>query len=149
MNWFEQIFITFSLVLGTVAGESLVIKAFGRPKKGWHALIQVLGFIILVVIMLNSITTTNTGFRVVSAIYFLTSFLAIVFINGLTTLIGFSAVKVKKTVTRQRSEESKIIGLYRSLKHKGVKEKDIICSLEEAGFKKTRKVVSDFKKLSK
>ncbi len=33
MNWFEQIFITFSLVLGTVVGESLVIKAFGRPKK--------------------------------------------------------------------------------------------------------------------
>jgi len=149
MNWLNQIFISFSLIAGTVIGESFSVKAFGKPKGIMSVLIQMFLFVSLVVVLLNSFLVYELNQTLLILVYFMISLFSILFANGATTLLGSCSIKVKNVVSRERSEESKVIGAYMVLKRKGVSDSDVKESLKQAGFKKVDEIIKNFKSLNK
>lgn len=149
MNWWNQVFITFSIIIGTGLGEAVSIKSFGKPSKSWVSIVQVVLFVGLLITVVNSVTVSSDNLLLTTGVFCFLSFLSIIFSSGLVTFAGLAGRRVKKTVLRKRSDESKIIGLYRSLKHKGVSEEDILDSLSEAGFRNADKIIDELKRINK
>jgi hypothetical protein len=131
-----QVALTLSLVLSVVLGESLSTRVFGVLKNSWLYLLDILLFVVLVVVALNNIGVENPVIAL--PLYFLSGFLIIISVRGLTTLLGFESAKsIRREEKRvEANEEHYIENLIRNLKRYDLKTDEIEEVLLNSGFKK-------------
>lgn len=146
MNTIMQIITTLALVFGIALGEFLSAKVFGTLKKMWLYLIELILFVSIIVLTLNSLALTVYSTYLITAIYFFSGFLTIVFVRGVITGLGIFSEHVKKEVLKSKNELDYILGLKKALERRKFKPKDIIKISKEAGFseKNIDKVINYF-----
>lgn len=131
-----QVALTLSLVFSVVLGESLSTRVFGVLKNSWLYLLDILLFVVLVVVALNNIGVENPVIAL--PLYFLSGFLIIISVRGLTTLLGFESAKsIRRDKKRvEANEEHYIENLIRNLERYNLKVDEIKEVLLNSGFKK-------------
>ncbi len=131
-----QVALTLSLVFSVVLGESLSTRVFGVLKNSWLYLLDILLFVVLVVVALNNIGVENPVIAL--PLYFLSGFLIIISVRGLTTLLGFESAKsIRRDKKRvEANEEHYIENLIRNLERYNLKVDEIEEVLLNSGFKK-------------
>jgi hypothetical protein len=138
-----QMALTLSLVVSAMLGELVSTKVFGTLKSAWLYIIDIILFVVVMVVVLNSIGVYEALIAV--PLYFISGFLTIVSVRGLTTLMGFESAKLaEKGKISEVREEHYIKNLRRNLERYNMEEDEIEEVLLNSGFKK-RLVQGEFR----
>ena len=136
MTLLIQILTTLVLVIGIILGESISTKAFGMFKKTWFYLIEITFFVLILVLIFNSVSLTEYSEIATLLIYGISGFLTIIFVRGVMSGLGIFSKHVEKKVLRKKDEKDYIIGLKKSLERRGFEIEEIIKIAKETGFRK-------------
>lgn len=147
MNIYLQILTTLSLVGGIFIGELAATKVLGVMKKVIYFLVEIVIFVILIVILTNSMRITNL--YIGSIVYFIVGFTTIVFVRGVITGLGLMSEKASRSILHKKDEMDYIFGLKKSLERRGFSNKEIKRIAKEVGFPENliEKVFNFLKKL--
>lgn len=132
-----QMVSTLMLVLGIAAGEIVATKTFGVLKKKWLYLVEIGIFVLIIVFIFNTIMLEQFNEIVITAIYFASGFLTILFVRGIISGFGFLAVQIKEKALREYKQEDYIVGLKKALERRSFEEEEIKRIAKEAGFKQS------------
>ncbi|MFH0986837.1 MAG: hypothetical protein V1911_02185 [Candidatus Micrarchaeota archaeon] len=142
MAMFEEIVLLFALIAGIILGEFLSARVFGRPKKTVLVIFELFVFVIILVLLSESIFLYEDNLYAGCGINFLIGSIATVVAVAAATAVGFMGAMADTGLTGRYSENEKmIIKLADSLAGRGLSKEDIAEALSGAGFK--RKAVAD------
>jgi len=133
-----QILTTFALILGVAGGETVSSKVFGLLKKSWHYLVEIAIFVLIMVIILNTIVFTEFESVTVILSYFAMGFGTIITIRAGISGFGFLTEHIKNEILKTKEEEDFIIGLKKSLERRGIAHKEIFKISKEIGFSQNK-----------
>ena len=136
MNLLNQILTTLALVLGIAFGEIISARVFGTLKRKGLYLIEIGFFVVIIVLIFNTLALTEYSNIIAILLYFLIGLLTIIFVRGVITGLGLFSEHIKKNILKQKDEVDYIIGLKKALERRGLSIEDIVKIAKEAGFSK-------------
>ncbi len=129
-----QLIAFISLIIGIYIGEYFSNSIFGIMESRFQYIIDWLLFFTSYVIILDHIIIyKGISSFFFSFLYFLISFLLVIIVRGITTIFGIKAKK-KEVIFGTKKEEIVLISIINSLKKEGLRKKEIINILVNAGF---------------
>jgi hypothetical protein len=131
----SQTLSTITLILGIAMGEILATRAFGMLKKRWLYFVEIALFVVIIVLILNTVMLSQFDITVIMLINFFCGMLSILFVRGVISGVGFLADHIKEKVLKEYKQEDLCAGLKKALERRGFEENEIKRVAKEVGFK--------------
>lgn len=136
VNLMIQIFNSMSLIIGIIFGGFVATKAFGTMKKSYQYLIELIAFIALITIILNTIQINAESIIASSSVFFIVGSSTIIFVRSITSALGYGTKVAKNVVVPPKEKSVELSILIRNLKKKGIKHDDILDIMKGTEFRR-------------